>query len=108
AGFSGRATPSRPAYGAGSRRAARVRFGAHRRSRRPRHHPHGARMRLQRPSALAHRACLAGLLAAAPLSHGEDLDVPYVTTPPNVVEAMLSLAQVKASDFVLDLGSGDG
>jgi len=37
-----------------------------------------------------------------------DLDVPYVTTPPHVVEAMLQLAQVRASDYVLDLGSGDG
>jgi SAM-dependent methyltransferase len=37
-----------------------------------------------------------------------ELDVPYVTSPENVVDAMLGLAQVKSSDFVLDLGSGDG
>jgi SAM-dependent methyltransferase len=37
-----------------------------------------------------------------------DLDVPYVTTPEQVVDTMLGLAQVRASDFVLDLGSGDG
>ena len=37
-----------------------------------------------------------------------DLDVPYVTTPDQVVNAMLSLAGVTAKDFVLDLGSGDG
>ena len=37
-----------------------------------------------------------------------DLDVPYVTTPEHVVDAMLGLAQLKSSDFVLDLGSGDG
>jgi hypothetical protein len=37
-----------------------------------------------------------------------DLDVPYVTTPDHVVDAMLSLAGVTARDFVLDLGSGDG
>jgi len=65
-------------------------------------------MALHRSSVLARVACVAGLVAAAPLSRGEDLDVPYVTTPPNVVEAMLSLAQVKAGDFVLDLVSGDG
>jgi hypothetical protein len=35
-------------------------------------------------------------------------DVPYVPTPPNVVEAMLDLAKVKADDFLIDLGSGDG
>jgi precorrin-6B methylase 2 len=34
--------------------------------------------------------------------------VPYVPTPPEVVERMLELAQVKKSDVVYDLGSGDG
>jgi cyclopropane fatty-acyl-phospholipid synthase-like methyltransferase len=36
------------------------------------------------------------------------LDVPYVPTPPPVVEAMLKLAGVKAGDVVYDLGCGDG
>jgi precorrin-6B methylase 2 len=36
------------------------------------------------------------------------LDVPYVPTPPEVVERMLDMAQVSPSDFVIDLGSGDG
>jgi hypothetical protein len=35
-------------------------------------------------------------------------DVPYVPTPQDVVEAMLNVAQVGASDFLIDLGSGDG
>jgi SAM-dependent methyltransferase len=35
-------------------------------------------------------------------------DVPYVPTPPEVVEAMLKLADVKSTDFVVDLGCGDG
>jgi cyclopropane fatty-acyl-phospholipid synthase-like methyltransferase len=35
-------------------------------------------------------------------------DVRYVPTPQNVVDAMLELAQVTASDVVYDLGSGDG
>jgi tRNA A58 N-methylase Trm61 len=35
-------------------------------------------------------------------------DVPFVTTPPDIVEAMLNLAQVNESDYVIDLGSGDG
>ena len=35
-------------------------------------------------------------------------DVVYVPTPQNVVEAMLKLANVTASDVVYDLGSGDG
>ena len=37
-----------------------------------------------------------------------DLDVPYVPTPPKVVEAMLKMAQVTSSDIVYDLGCGDG
>lgn len=35
-------------------------------------------------------------------------DVPYVPTPPEVVEAMLKLAGVKPGDIVYDLGCGDG
>jgi hypothetical protein len=35
-------------------------------------------------------------------------DVIYIATPPDVVEAMLKLANVTASDVVYDLGSGDG
>ena len=35
-------------------------------------------------------------------------DVPYVPTPPEVVDAMLELAKVKKGDVVYELGSGDG
>ena len=38
----------------------------------------------------------------------EGKDVPFVPTPPEVVDAMLKLAEVKSSDFVIDLGCGDG
>lgn len=34
--------------------------------------------------------------------------VPYVPTPQEVVERMLQIAKVAASDYVIDLGSGDG
>jgi hypothetical protein len=46
----------------------------------------------------------------APLpAHGQfRFDVPYVPTPPVVVEEMLRLANVGPADFVIDLGSGDG
>jgi SAM-dependent methyltransferase len=37
-----------------------------------------------------------------------DTDVPFVVTPDNVTHEMLRLAAVKAGDFVIDLGSGDG
>jgi SAM-dependent methyltransferase len=33
---------------------------------------------------------------------------PYLTTPQDVVDRMLSLAEVSAKDIVYDLGSGDG
>jgi SAM-dependent methyltransferase len=53
------------------------------------------------------------LLAAAalPLLAGfaePEYDVPYVPTPPELGEKMLDLAQVTASDFLIDLGCGDG
>ena len=35
-------------------------------------------------------------------------DVIFVPTPPDVVEAMLKLAEVKPTDVVYDLGCGDG
>ncbi len=35
-------------------------------------------------------------------------EVPYVVTPPEVVDAMLRLAGVGRNDVVYDLGSGDG
>jgi len=37
-----------------------------------------------------------------------DLDVPYVPTPMNVVDAMLKMARVTPNDVVYDLGCGDG
>jgi SAM-dependent methyltransferase len=36
------------------------------------------------------------------------LDIHYVPTPPEVVDAMLELARVRPGDVVYDLGSGDG
>jgi ribosomal protein L11 methylase PrmA len=47
-------------------------------------------------------------LAFQDFDYGEDHDVPYVPTPQEVVNAMLKLADVKAGDFVIDLGCGDG
>lgn len=35
-------------------------------------------------------------------------DVPYVPTPPPIVEAMLKLGRIQPADFVIDLGCGDG
>ena len=46
---------------------------------------------------------LAALLLASPQSLA-----PYVPTPEDVVDRMLTLAEVTPEDVVLDLGSGDG
>jgi len=35
-------------------------------------------------------------------------DVPYVPTPPGVIDAMFKFANIGPRDFVVDLGSGDG
>ncbi len=36
------------------------------------------------------------------------LDVPFVPTPQQVVDKMLELAKAQKTDFLIDLGSGDG
>jgi SAM-dependent methyltransferase len=59
------------------------------------------------------RRTMLGALMAAPLQaafaqNGSDVDVPYVTTPQNVVDAMLDLARVGPADRLIDLGAGDG
>ena len=35
-------------------------------------------------------------------------EVPFVPTPPDVIDRMLEMAQVKSGDVIYDLGSGDG
>ena len=65
------------------------------------------------------RRCLYGLAVAAlffvtgPAAGASNfgrpvLDVPFVTTPDEVVTAMLKLAAVRPDDVIYDLGSGDG
>jgi precorrin-6B methylase 2 len=61
------------------------------------------------PIALAAATLIA--IGAGTLAQRADqphLDVPYVPTPPEVVDLMLQMANVGPSDFVIDLGSGDG
>jgi cyclopropane fatty-acyl-phospholipid synthase-like methyltransferase len=53
-------------------------------------------------------ACAALSVAPPQDKPAHDLDVPYVPTPPNVVDAMLRMAGVGSSDVVYDLGCGDG
>jgi SAM-dependent methyltransferase len=64
----------------------------------------------RRSACLVQVACSL-MLASAPLAaQPGDVhrDVPYVPTPPDVVEAMLKLGNVKKGDVLFDLGCGDG
>jgi precorrin-6B methylase 2 len=45
---------------------------------------------------------------AQPAAVTQSLDVPYVPTPPEVVERMLKMAKVGKNDVLFDLGCGDG
>ncbi|MDB5763611.1 MAG: SAM-dependent methyltransferase [Herminiimonas sp.] len=51
---------------------------------------------------------LAPVPATAQAAAPPKLDVPYVPTPPEVVERMLDLAKVNKGDTLFDLGCGDG
>jgi SAM-dependent methyltransferase len=57
------------------------------------------------------RRQLLAATAALPLLGGAtepEYDVPYVPTPPALVEKMLDLAEVGPADYLIDLGCGDG
>jgi protein-L-isoaspartate O-methyltransferase len=53
-------------------------------------------------------AVLLAFLVAPALSADEPVSAPFITTPDDVVERMLQLAQTRPGDLVVDLGSGDG
>ena len=62
---------------------------------------------------LVWRPAAAVLLVALPVlspaaEQHPHADVPFIPTPPAVVDAMLELAGVGREDYVIDLGSGDG
>ncbi len=50
----------------------------------------------------------AGFLLLPALAQTQVLDVIYISTPQVVVDRMLEMAEVKATDYVIDLGCGDG
>jgi len=47
-------------------------------------------------------------LAGTGVARAAQASVPYVPTPQVVVDRMLTIANVKADDYLIDLGSGDG
>lgn len=70
-------------------------------------------MRTSPARALFGAVAAASMLACAHIAAAQDgpprpLDVPYVPTPQNVVDAMLKISGVSRRDFLIDLGSGDG
>lgn len=58
--------------------------------------------------ALPAAACATLLFSSPVFAAGDQPSVPYVPTPQAVVERMLAMAKVTASDYLIDLGSGDG
>jgi SAM-dependent methyltransferase len=64
---------------------------------------HARRMELTRRDVLA-----AALLPALGGFAAPELEIPFVPTPHALVEKMLDLAQVGPSDYLIDLGCGDG
>ena len=69
---------------------------------------------LSRRTLLTLCAALAAFVLASPAQSPATrgklrlLDVPFATTPPEAVAAMLRLAEVGPADVVYDLGAGDG
>ncbi len=60
-------------------------------------------------SFVASLVAIAGSLISQPVAaQPRSLDVPYVPTPEHIVDAMLKLANLGPSDFLVDLGCGDG
>ncbi|MBS1188753.1 MAG: hypothetical protein H6R10_545 [Rhodocyclaceae bacterium] len=49
-----------------------------------------------------------GIMSSVAQAQNINLDVPYVPTPQPVVDRMLQMAGVKPTDFVMDVGCGDG
>ena len=50
---------------------------------------------------------IASVLTLCPLGGAQDT-IPFVPSPPHVVEKMIELAEIKKGDILYDMGSGDG
>ena len=65
-------------------------------------------MRRNLPLILVGLAAVGAVVAFYEMKDHRTPDVSFVTTPPDVVEAMVELADVTKDDVVYDLGCGDG
>jgi hypothetical protein len=65
-------------------------------------------MKIWRSGAVAAPLAAAVLAGITAVMAQPRLDVPYVPTPQDVVDRMLKLGDVRAGEFHIDLGSGDG
>ncbi len=59
-------------------------------------------------NAVTPRVMLLALIGLRAIALPQSLDVPYVPTPMDVVETMLSIGEVDGDDVLYDLGCGDG
>jgi len=57
---------------------------------------------------LAFLVMLSSISVAQNLPQEKELDVPYVASKPEVVKAMLTIANIDSTDIIYDLGCGDG
>ncbi|MGH7824026.1 MAG: SAM-dependent methyltransferase [Candidatus Binatia bacterium] len=57
---------------------------------------------------LAFTVMLTVVNACSSVAVWTDGEVPFVPTPPEVIDRMLEIARVKSGDVIYDLGSGDG
>lgn len=48
------------------------------------------------------------LLSSTITAQAVELDVPYVESPPDIIELMMDMAEIGHDDYVIDLGTGDG
>lgn len=60
------------------------------------------------PSNVAAAPTTAPSVSPSPQRTARPLDVPYVPTHETIVDEMLKMAEVKSTDVLYDLGSGDG
>jgi hypothetical protein len=62
------------------------------------------------PASMNTATAAAPITETSPKAGGptRELDVPYVPTHESIVDAMLTMAEVKGDDILYDLGSGDG